>query len=407
MKILIITDSYPPEIRSASHLMYEFAHELRNRSHNVTVLTTAPKYNLSDSSEKIKIKFLLKSIEDGIVIIKISTPHIHNVNIIRRAVNWLILPLYFYIAGRKLDKPQIIFVYSPPMTLGIAAYWLKNKYKSKFIFNVQDLFPQNAIDLGIMRNKIVIRFFEWIEKRIYKKADLISVHSERNKEFLIKKGIESQKIQVVYNWIDTRNFQCNRQNEFRSKLGLNKKFIILFAGIIGPAQGLEIIVLTADLLKHYRDIIFLLVGDGLEKRNLQKMVIKKGLKNIYFHPFIKKEMYPYLVKDCDVGLVSLSPKMRTPVVPGKILGYMAAGIPIIACLNKESDGHMIIKKARCGYSLSAGDYRSLYEAILRLYQNKYIRRKMGSNGKKCVDNNFSKNICISKYENIFSQLLHN
>jgi glycosyltransferase involved in cell wall biosynthesis len=162
MNILLVTDSYPPEIRSASHLMLELAQELSARGHQITVITTWPEYNLDQST--VLLNFKEAELEDGIRVIRVKTlPH-HNVNYIVRGLAQLLMPWQFL---RKLRRYQIkadaVVVYSPPLPLALVGSALKRQ-GTRYLLNVQDLFPQNAIDLGILRNPLQIKLFKALEK---------------------------------------------------------------------------------------------------------------------------------------------------------------------------------------------------------------------------------------------------
>jgi len=179
MNILLITDSYPPEIRSASYLMKELAEGLKERGYKVYVATSYPQYNLTEEQrEQIYPEY---SHEDGIDIIRIKTlPH-HKVSFIIRGISQLTMPKIFENKIKKyVSKADIIIVYSPPLTLATLGGKLKKIYSAKFILNIQDIFPQNAIDLGVIKNPLLIKFFEVIERKAYEEADLIFVHSEGN-----------------------------------------------------------------------------------------------------------------------------------------------------------------------------------------------------------------------------------
>jgi glycosyltransferase involved in cell wall biosynthesis len=404
MHILLVTDAYPPEIRSASHLMLELAEGLRDRGYKITVVTSYPKYNLTDEL-KDKIYGEL-TIEEGINVIRIKTlPH-HKVNFIVRGISQILMPYLFLskIKKRLESRIDVVVVYSPPLPLAKVGEAIKRKYGAKFILNVQDIFPQNAIDLEVLNNTVLIKFFKVLEKRAYKAADRIVVHSEGNADFICKKnGAIIGKVSVLHNWIDSREYGgIARTNNFRQKYGLENKFVVLFAGVIGPSQGLNLIVKAAKQLETLHDICFLIVGDGLEKEKLQRMVDELCLNNIIFKPFVSKREYPLLVKDADVGLVCLSDKNKTPVVPGKMLGYMAASIPVVAFLNKESDGHKIIKEARCGYSEISGNIEKAGETIMRIYNERDRLKEYGENGFKFVKSNFEKEICLNGLEEFFN-----
>lgn len=403
MNILLVTDSYPPEIRSASHLMQELAEELRNRGYKVTVVTSYPQYNLT--AEMKGKSFDEFSVENDINVIRVKTlPH-HKVNFVIRGISQLTMPYIFFSRINKYlkDKVDVVIVYSPPLPLANVGKALKKKYGAKFILNVQDIFPQNAIDLGVLKNKFIINYFERLESRAYESADKIVVHSEGNRKFLIqKKRLFEDKVQVLHNWIDITPYRnTEKDGYFRKKYGLEDKFIILFAGVIGPSQGLDLIVNAANELKDVSALTFLFVGDGTEKNKLIKKAEHFQLKNVVFKPFVSKEEYPKLVKDADVGMICLSSKNKTPVVPGKILGYMAASVPVLAFLNKESDGHQIIKDAQCGYSEVSDNPIKATEIILKIYNERDKLKQYGENGFNYVLRHFSKDVCIDQLEKLF------
>lgn len=395
MNILLITDSYPPEIRSASHLMQELAEGLRNKGFDVTVATTYPEYNLA-GDERNK-KYAEYTEEAGIKVLRVKTlPH-HKVNFIIRGIAQITMP-YIFLKKIKhyINKVDVIIVYSPPLSLATVGAKLKKVFNARFLLNVQDIFPQNAIDLGILKNAFLIKFFKNMEKKAYINADLIFLHSENNLEFLKKSNPDiANKFMVLHNWIDTKQFDgIKRTNKYRKLYGLEGKFIILFAGVMGPSQGLDFVIELAEKVKDLNDLVFLFVGDGMERARLEDL--SKNLSNVVFKPFVSKEEYPYLVKDCDIGLVSLTSKNKTPVVPGKILGYMAAKLPVLAFLNQESDGHLIIKNANCGLSCVHGDIQKAEFLIREIYKNKDELTRYGENGYNYVVSNFDREVCIQK-----------
>ncbi len=399
--VMLISDSYPPEVRSASHLMQELAFGLRDRGFNVFIATSYPKYNLSEKDkDKVYKEF---SEEDGIKVIRIKTlPH-HKVNFIIRGIAQLTMPYIFlkkilkYVKGvqsevEKVERVDAVIVYSPPLPLAIVGKKIKKIFGTKFLLNVQDLFPQNAIDLGVLTNPLLIKFFEQMEKKAYQNADVLTFHSEGNLSFVSKKYKDFiNKFKILHNWIDVNEFEgVSRTNKFRNKYGLENKFILLFAGVMGPSQGLEFVLNLAQKVQDLKEVIFLFVGDGMEKERLEKFTKESGLKNVVFKPFVSKSEYPELVKDCDIGLVSLTYKNKTPVVPGKILGYMAAGIPVLAFLNQESDGHKIIREAQCGYSSIWGKIDEAEKLLRKLYSEKNGLNELGNNGFRYVKQNFGK-----------------
>jgi glycosyltransferase involved in cell wall biosynthesis len=388
-------------------MVKELAEELTARGHYVTVVTCWPRYNLAEEERHLILSNL--SFENNIRIIRVKTPPHKKINFFIRGISELIIPFFLwwrikYIVTEKVDA---VIVYSLPLPLVYAGYMVKKKYNAHFLLNIQDIFPQNAIDLGIMRNHLLINFFEYLENKAYRSADKLTSHTESSKKFLIeKKNIPSEKMQIIPNWIDVDRYaKVQRSNIFRKKYGIEYKFIFLFAGIIGPSQGLDLIIRAARDIQDITAICFLFVGDGSEKERLRKMVVDFGLSNVIFKDFVSVDDYPHLLKDADVGLVCLSSMNKTPVVPGKILGFMAAALPVFALLNRESDGHNLIKRANCGYTVdSDAPMETIKKTILNIYREKENLPSLGMNGFRYAETHYSKKLCIDSLVRLVLQL---
>jgi len=204
---------------------------------------------------------------------------------------------------------------------------------------------------------------------------------------------------TLHNWVDVGAYEEPKgDGHYRKKLNLEKAFIIFFGGVLGPSQGLELIVDAAGFIRRDKEIAILFAGDGTEKENLAARARQAGLNNLIFHPFVSKEEYGKLLKEIDVGLVCLTAKNKTPVVPGKILGYMAAGVPVLAFLNKESDGHQIIRDSGCGYSEISDDIQKAARLVLKMHEEKDRLKEMGMNGYRYAVQHFSKKVCVDKLE---------
>lgn len=404
--ILIVADIYPPEVSSAAHLMQEFAEGLSRRGHKVTVLTSYPKHYLPKELEGKK--FREYSEENGVKIIRAKTLPLKKVHFFIRGISQLVLPYIFFRKVQKYIKGNIdtVIVYSPPLPLALVGKMIKKSYGAKFVLLLEDIFPQNAIDLNILKKKHapIIWLFERIEKIVYKSADVVTFHSEGGRKFLIEnKGIPSEKIVTISNWVDIDQYQNLTEDiSFRKKWSLQDKFIFVFAGIMGPAQGMQFIINVARKVTDLKDVVFLLVGDGMEKAKIENLIQKYDLKNVLMKSFISKDEYPYLVKDSDVGMVCLSADNKTPFIPGKFLGYMASGTPVLAFLNKESDGFGLIEKAKCGYAVVSDDAEGASQAVKKFYNDRANIKEMGDNGLLYARSNLSLEVCLDKFEKIFN-----
>lgn len=404
-RILIVTDSYPPELRSASELMRDLAEGLAERGHEVYAVTSYPKFNLAEGAAK---DYPLVSTENGVKVLRVKgLPH-HKVNFVVRGLAQLLLPRLFYRAVRKniSGKLDYVILHSPPLPLSSVSAKIAKKYSGKYILNLHDFFPQNAVDLGILKNKPIIKFFERMERRAYKDADRIIVPSESHKKFLVEhRGAEAVKAGVIPHWIDMSPFiAVKRTGKYRKLYGLENKFIFLFAGVLGPSQGLDFILKLALKVREEKNIHFLFVGDGMAKASLVKYATEQKLENVSFEPFVSKEEYPLLVKDSDVGIISLTDKNTTPAVPAKLMGYMAGGIAVAGFLHAESDGSSIITESKSGFAAPFGDIDKGVEAIRNLYSKRAEIGRLGENAFNYALKHFSKDVCVEKWENYLQEV---
>ncbi|PNS00562.1 glycosyl transferase family 1 [Petrotoga miotherma DSM 10691] len=411
MNILLINNYFPPEIGAASHLYYYLAKELQKRGHDVYYLTGIPRYNVDKETYeeyKKRGKVFIEN-EEGIKLIRVKLPYIERHKFIRRGIE------HFEIAYKMFHYTKSIFkglridvslVYSPPLTL----YWTAKKLRVKghipFILNVQDLFPQEAIDSNIIKNSFIIKFFKNMEFRAYETADLITVSSQKNKEFVEEVCKETKKVVIVEHWIDENEITPGpKENAFSNKFNFHNKFVVSFAGTLGKLQDIRIILNSAKLLEDYKEIVFLIVGDGIKKEESEKIAEKMKLKNVIFVPLQPKNIYPQILNSSDISLATLEKEVETPTIPSKILSIMSAGIPIIASMNLNGDAPKLIEKANAGYAVPAGDYKSMSKKILLLFKNKELKEELGKNGRKYIEEHLSVKTAADKYEKLFQEVI--
>lgn len=398
MRVLLVTDAYPPEIRSASHLMLELAEELRDRGHQVTVLTSWPGYNLDGDGPRDG--WQEREVEGGITVLRVKTlPH-HNVSFMVRGVAQLMMPRQFLkVARRHRVEADAVVVYSPPLPLGLVGRTMARR-GARFLLNVQDLFPQNAVDLGVLTNPALVAFFRWLERRVYLGAHVVTVHSDGNRDHLLAgQPAAASRLAVLHNWVDVERHPPGPPAvDFRARFGIRHRRVAVFAGVMGPSQYLELVLHVAREMRDRDDLLFLLVGDGMERAALEERARSEGLDNVRFEGFVSRDLYPDLLKAADVGLVCLSPKNRTPVVPGKILEYMAAGIPVAAFLHRGSDGWGLIADAGCGTVADSARPEACTAAFRALLDDADALAGMGARGRAYAAEHFSRAACVTRLE---------
>src|SRR3989338_8594349 len=398
MNIVVVSICYPPEIRSISTMVREFCEYLAHKGHTVTVLTGWPQYNLSQEDERRA--FQTVTIERGVRVIRIKTLPTHKVAYLLRGVAQVLLPPLFMWAFRKHVRERVdaVVVYSPHLPLTVVGNRIKRKTGARYLLNIQDIFPQGAIDLGILKNTWIIKFFERMERRAYEAADAITTCTNRARNLLVeRKHVPIECVTVVPNWIDAMPYDhAQATGALRAVLKLESAFLMVFPGILGPTQGLDFVLDVAKVLRDHAHIHFVFVGDGTETEHLQKRVRDEEINNVHFRPFVSPDAYPSLLKEADAGLLSLRMDCKTPTVPGKLYSFMASGLPVVAFLNPESEGHEIIQTAQCGLVMKSRDAAAAARLVLQLAKDAEARKRYGESGRAYVKRYVTKEVCISQ-----------
>ncbi len=355
--------------------MGELAESLVQRGHEATVITAR-----SDGSMGRRKGCLgAGSVEErsGLRVIRIPAIAVHRTRAppFGRGLGQILNSLMFLFAASWVKDVEDTVAYSPPLALGIVGAVLHRLRGIPHVLNVQDLVPQYAIDLGILKNGALIRLLKWIEKAVYRNVQLISVHSQGNAEYMVREGVPPQRVSVVPNWVDTRLIRpASRETAYRRNAGLEGKFVVLFAGMLGFAQDLDTVVEAGTFLRTHSDIVLLIVGEGVEKERLRAKARSLGLENVRFMPVVGNQEYPEVVASADLCLATLQKSLLCPVVPSKILGYMAAGRPIVASFPEGVDAPRLIREAGCGVCVPPGDPARLAQAIIEASANPAERR---------------------------------
>lgn len=395
--------------RSAAHLFHELGCYFLAQGHTVTVVTEFPWRRVGGETVPPQYQtcgFLSREVMDGLSVVRVKGFRFHEGSLVRRGINALLLPLTFLIGALVTGPQDVVLVYSPPLTLGLATYLYTRIRRIPFVFNVQDIYPQTLVELGLLKNRFLIAFFEWMEKFTYAHAARVVVHSHGNRQYLMdRRALAADRVTVIHNWISAQTvLQGEKQNGFRNQHQLGTRFLVTYAGTMGYAQDLNPIIQAAKTLQEYDDILLLLIGEGVRHSEWQQKVQQMHLQNVRFLPLQPKSVYPSIVSASDVGLVPLIERLRTPVVPGKLLDFMAGGRPVIATVNLDGDTSRIIREAQCGYAFSPDDSRGVAEAILALYHDQSMTNQLGSNGQHYAENHFSLRVCADQYEILFRQI---
>lgn len=298
-------------------------------------------------------------------------------NDVRRYVNMLSFLLVSLVAGASGERPRLVVGTSPNMLAALSAWILSRRYNTPFILEVQDLWPESIVQLGVT-NPLVIKPLEVLEKFLYARADHIVSLSEGITNGIIAKGVPAGKITLVSNAaMRTEKLDPVTRSMMRAKLGWDGRTIAIWIGAHGPANGLDTVIEAARLARHRNDILFVLIGDGPEKQKLVKQAV--GLPNVVFRdPIPKSDVLMYL-QCADIGIMhSRKFDAFTGTRPCKLFDYMAASLPIMTSMPGEAG--RLVANANSGVQADWEDAQSIADAIMRLADDGDLRRQLGENG---------------------------
>lgn len=341
MRIALIADTFPPLRTSGAVQLRDLSREFFRQGHALTVML--PTAGLSTP-------WLLEDF-DGVQVLRLRAPGTKDINYVRRTINEFLMPFAMLrnlrkspLAGQRWDG---VVWYSPTIFLGPIAHSLKHSSTCRSYLIVRDIFPEWAVDMGLMGRGLPYRFFKAIEKFQYSVADVIGVQTPANVAYLdawIQKP--GRRVEVLQNWLaDAPDAGCSI-----SVAGgpLTGRTIFVYAGNMGVAQGMNILMNLAERLLDRRDIGFVFVGRGSDAQRLRDAAQARGLDNVVFYDEIDPSEIPGLYAQCHVGIVALDPRHKTHNIPGKFLSYMQSGLPVLASINPGNDLVEMIEQERVG-----------------------------------------------------------
>ena len=398
MNILYITQYFHPEIGATTNRALANVRYLSKKGYDVTVLTEMPNHPKGIIFDGYKGKLFMTEEMENFRIKRVWVFTSIKKNFITR----LLFYISFAFLGNlstilSLKKYDVVYVTSPPLFVGIIGLTLKFFFpKTNFIFEVRDLWPDAAIEMGELKNKHFRKFSFALERQLYKKADKIIAVTQRFKERIITKGFLEEKICVIRNGSDMQFEKKTIAKSFESKFKSNNEFIIIYAGILGIAQNIKTILDTAIILKK-ENINFLLIGSGPEERILKDYSKQNNIKNVKFIGQVPKNNISDYMSLADCGIIPLKniPVFET-TIPSKIFDYMSANLPIL--LGVKGEAKEILDESKAGICFEPDDSKDLAKKILHLSKNKNEIEEMSKYGRQFVEENFNRNILAEKLE---------
>ena len=405
MRMLLIHQYFLEKGEGGGSRFNEMTKTWSEQGHQITVLAGMVHYNTGIKPKKYKGKFTFKDLKfyGGVDVIRCHVSESYNVNFLGRLWAYFSFVFSSIYAGlfKTNGKFDIILVTSPPLFVGITAYVISLFKRTPFVFEIRDLWPESAIDTGVLKNKLIIKFAYWFESFIYKNAKLINVLTPAFRDkLIIDKGISKEKVFFIPNAADF-NLADKVQKDFdadayKKELGLDGKFVITYVGSHGVANHLIQLIDVADKLQN-TNIIFQLIGSGMRKEFLQKEVSKRNLKNVIFRdPVPKSEVFKFiLASDVGTSVLKNIDTFKT-IYSNKTFDYMSCKVPILMIIDGVS--RELIEESRAGIYVEPEDTKSIIKGINILSSmNKNELQIMGNAGYEYSKKHFDREYLAKSY----------
>ncbi|WP_414516772.1 glycosyltransferase family 4 protein [Nostoc sp. PCC 9305] len=402
MRILIYSYNYYPEPIGIAPLMTELAEGLVKRGHEVRVVTAMPNYPERQIYQEYRGKWYVNEYKNGVQIQRSFVWIRPQPNLLDRVLLDASFVVTSFVPALIGWRPDVILSTSPslPSCVPVALLgWLR---ACPVILNLQDILPEAAVHVGLLKNKLLIRLFTLLEKFAYNSASKISVIADGFVDNLRAKGVEAEKIVQIPNWVDVNFIRPlpKEDNPFRAAHNLNGKFVVLYSGNIALTQGLESVVKAASVLRHIPDIVFVIVGEAKGLQRLQQECLDCGADNVLLLPFQPRKDLPQMLAAADVGLVVQKKNVVSFNMPSKIQVLLASGGALVASVPDNGTAARAIRQSGGGVIVPPEDPQALAMAILDLYQNPEKVKTLGYKSRQYAVEQYAFDQALNQYESL-------
>lgn len=398
MRLIYFVQYFLPEKASGMQIVEDLLEGFAAQGWYVDLYTPTPTRGVTKEQRKAYAKMRIEKKCGGKVTIHRMHLYGEGRNFIARAFRYFIFSIECF--WKAITVPaNFIFTGSGPPTQGVIVGLAKIVSGKKFIYNLQDIFPDSLVTAGICSEKSpLMKVGRWMERFTYRHADVIITISDDMKDNVLRKGVPPEKVAVVRNWIDTDKVKpvTREENRLFDELNLpREQFYVVYAGNLGRVQGVEVIVEAARLLKDHLDIQFVIFGNGSEEESIKKL--GADLSNLSIFDLQSIERVSEVYSMGDVAIIPCKPGTGGSGMPSKTWTIMATGTPIIASFDLGGEMEQMMREADCGFCAEAGNAEKLSDAILELYDDFERKVKMGLDARNYVEEYACKEICVRQY----------
>jgi glycosyltransferase involved in cell wall biosynthesis len=381
VNVLLLSVAFP-DLEASANLYGDLAVELATRGHSMHVATLLER----KSGRETRLEA-----QQGIQVLRVASGDLFDVGFVRKGLTMLAVEGDFRRAMRQAwpsVRFDLVLYPTPPITFVGLVEELKREQGCATYLILRDIFPQNAVDVGVMRKGIAYHYFRRVERRLYAVSDRIGCMSPANVDWVACDGVPRSRLELLPNWRRLREPPPGGR-DLRDEWGLEGKFLAVFGGVIGVAQELEFLADLAADCRDRRDIAFVVAGEGNRKAALQEKVARLGLDNLHVQDRVSTDDFARLIRQADAGLVNLDRRFTIPNYPSKVLDYMEARIPVLASLDRSTDFGAMLDASGAGLWSLTGDLPAYRRNLDRLAGDPELRRQMGARGRAHLEGHFT------------------
>ncbi len=406
MRILYIHQYFASRKGKTGTRSYEFGRYLAGRGHEVTMITSGlanAEFPVCPDESCCEYRI------DGIRVISIAAAY-NDPNLGTALSGWRRMLQFHRFAklatevGRRLDRPEVVFATHTPLTVGLAGIALSRHFEAPFVFEVRDLWPEALVNVGALNNPAAVWWLRRLARHIYRAADHIVALSPGMKDGIVRAGTAGEKVTVIPNGSDLDLFRPSCDGSaVRERLGLGRRFAAIYFGAMGLANGLEYVIEAARILAERGTdrIVFVLLGAGARRSELENLARTYGLSNVVFHPTAEKEEVAHLVAGCDACLTIYRATREHTWSPNKLFDALAAGKPVL--LNVPGWLRETVEKNDCGRYVDPRRPQALAEAMEELSHDPALCRRLGENARGLAERQFDRRILAAQLEEVLAE----
>ena len=399
-RVLFINRSYWPDAEATGQLLAELCEDLA-RDFDITVLAGQPNHNPH------QVPFQRVGAENcrGVRVWRVWHTRFSKRSLVGRAVNLLSFLAMATVTSLFLPRPAVVVTETDPFLLPLLGYLLRIRHRCRHVVYLQDIYPDLAVNLGVIRKGWFSQSLRWLLFSVYRRAERVVVLSRDMRELLAASGVPDQRLCCIPNWTDTnRIVPLKHPNKLRKRLGLEDRFVVMYSGNMGLSQRLQHLLTAAARLRERKDIAFVFVGDGAARQQLEEIVARQELHNVQFLPYQPREELADSLSAADLHVVTVDPRLRQCMMPSKLYGILASGTAVLTIAAADSELNEVVQCARVGLTVAPDDTAGLPRAICWAAEHREELLAMGQRARQIAEAEYSRSLCTGQFGTLLAKL---